>query len=95
MAPSVRAHGRVRDISIPPGKPGCAFFSPGPMIVRMARHFSHEDMLASGNLVDLFEHPERYGVRIDGGDPETWAERAGNIVDEARSRLDDLRSRTS
>lgn len=59
----------------------------------MARHFSHEDMLAFGQLLDVFDRPERYGLKIERSNPEADQDQAVAIIAEARSRLEDLKNR--
>jgi hypothetical protein len=47
-------------------------------------------------LMDFIHHPEKYGCRIDKGDPETYQDRVGKIIEDADGVVDDLvRSRES
>ena len=59
----------------------------------MARHFSLEDILAFGKLIDLFENPERYGLRIEKDPPDAMNLEPGLIVAECQSRLKSLQER--
>ncbi len=62
---------------------------------RIMRPLYNDEVLELEALLDVIEHPEKYGCRFDRGDPKTYQERAGNTVDQAAATIRSLRDRVS
>ena len=59
------------------------------------RPLYNDEVIELEALLDLIQHPENYGCRFECGDPATYQERAGNILDTAAATIRSLRGRTS
>ena len=52
-----------------------------------------DEVVELEQFLDLIEHPEKYGCRFDTGDPSTYQERAGHIIEPALATIRSLRTR--
>ena len=53
-----------------------------------------DEVLELAKLIDFLQQPEAYGCRIDRGDPATYQERAGYIIDSAARIVGELPGRS-
>ena len=52
-----------------------------------------DEVLELEALLDVIENPEKYGCRFEQGEPATYQDRAGAIIDTAAATIRSLRTR--
>ena len=57
------------------------------------RPLYNEEVFELEEFLDLILNPEKYGCRFEKGDPATYQERAGHIIDTATATIQSLRDR--
>lgn len=57
------------------------------------RPLYNDEVLELERFLDLVKHPEKYGCSFDKGDPTTYHDRAGQIIDTAAATILSLRTR--
>ena len=52
-----------------------------------------DEVIELEHFLDVVLNPEKYGCRLDKGDPATYQDRAGDIIDTAAATIKSLRGR--